>query len=119
MVKAIAPPTDSALLEKNRVLLVKAAQQCGLSLRQNYNSLAPRLVRQVAQYAHARQFKRMRRALPGITLTRRTRAPRIERQLQRVLPDVRERLDELLGRTRRILHQRPKDKNKLYTLHAA
>ena len=43
--KATAPPTDSALLEKSRVLLVKAAQQYGLSLGQNYNRLAPRLVR--------------------------------------------------------------------------
>ena len=30
MAKAIAPPTDSSLLEKSRVLLVKVARQCGL-----------------------------------------------------------------------------------------
>lgn len=99
-------------------MLVKAARQYGLSLRQNYNRLAPRLVRQVAQYAHARQFKRMRRALRAL----RSRVGRVqrdvERQLQRVPLEARERLDELLGRTRRILQQRPKDKNKLYALHA-
>jgi hypothetical protein len=32
--------------------------------------------------------------------------------------DVRVRLDELPGRTCRILQQRPKDKNHLYALHA-
>jgi transposase, IS5 family len=73
--KAIAPPTDLALLEKSRVLLVKAAQQYGLSLRQNYNRLAPRLVCQVAHYAHARQFKRMRRVLRA-AFTRRAPAAR-------------------------------------------
>jgi IS5 family transposase len=89
-----------------------------LELRQNYNRLAPRLVRQVAHYAHARQFKRMRRVLRALR-SRVGRVQRdIERQLQRVPPDVRERLDELLGRTGRILQQRPKDKNKLYALHA-
>lgn len=68
MAKAIAPPTASALLEKNRVLLVKAARQYRLSLRQNYNRLAPRLVRQVAHYAHARQSKRFRRALRALRI---------------------------------------------------
>ncbi|MBK4739411.1 IS5 family transposase, partial [Noviherbaspirillum pedocola] len=118
MAKAIAPPTDSALLEKSRSLLVKAARQYGLALRQNYNRVAPRLARQVAHYAHARQFKRMRRALRALR-SRVGRVQRdIERQLQRVPSASRERLNELLGRTRRILQQRPKDKNKLYALHA-
>jgi IS5 family transposase len=118
MAKAIAPPTDSALLEKSRVLLVKAARQYGLSLRQNYNRLAPRLARQVAHYAYARQFKRMHRALRALR-SRVGRVQRdIERQLQRMSSEARERLHELLGRTRRILQQRTKDKNKLYALHA-
>jgi IS5 family transposase len=118
MAKVIAPPIDSALLEKSRVLLVKAVRQYGLSLRQNYNRLAPRLLCQVAQYAHARQFKRMRRALRALRSRERRVQRDIEWQRQRVPPDVRGRLDELLGRTRRILQQRPKDKNKLYALHA-
>lgn len=118
MAKAIAPPTDSVLLEKSRILLVKAARQYGLALRQNYNRLAPRLAHQVAHYAHARQFKRMRRALRALR-SRVGRVQRdIERQLQRVPAAVREQLNELLGRTRRILQQRPNDKNKLYALHA-
>lgn len=116
MAKAIAPPTDSALLEKSRILLVAAVRQYGLSLRQNNNCLAPRLTRQVAHYAHARQFKRMRRALRALR-SRVGRVQRdIERQLQRVPSAARERLKELLGRTRRILRQN--DKNKLYALHA-
>jgi IS5 family transposase len=42
----------------------------------------------------------------------------IERQLQLVPSSARQRPDELLGRTRRILQQLPNNKNKLYALHA-
>ena len=66
MVKAIAHPTDSALLERSRILLVKAARQYGLALRQNYGRLAPRLACQVAHPALARKFKHMRRALQAL-----------------------------------------------------
>jgi len=34
-----------------------------VELRQSYARLAPRLALQVGRYAHARQFKRMRKAL--------------------------------------------------------
>jgi IS5 family transposase len=118
MTKAIAYPTDSALLERSRTLLVKAARQYGLSLRQNYNRQAPQLAHQVARYAHARQFKRMRRALRALR-TRVGRVQRdIERQLEQVSPAGQARLHDLLDRTRRILLQRPHDRNKLYALHA-
>jgi transposase, IS5 family len=118
MSKAIAHPTDSALLEKCRCLLVSAARRYGLALRQNYNRQAPRLVRQIAHYAHARQFKRMRHDLRAL----RTRVGRVQRDIERQLPrlaaDEQSRLGDLLERTRRILSQRPHDKNKLYALHA-
>lgn len=73
MEKAIAPPADSRLLERSRVHLVNAAQECGLTLRQNYNREGPHLALQVGCYAHARQFKRMRGALR----TLRTRVGRV------------------------------------------
>jgi IS5 family transposase len=63
MPKAVAYPTDSRLLERSRQYLVKAANRCGLKLRQNYNREAPRLAVQVGRYAHAKQFKRMNKAL--------------------------------------------------------
>jgi IS5 family transposase len=118
MEKAIAYPTDSALLERSRQHLVKAAQQWHLRLRQNYNRLAPQLVRQIGQYARARQFKRMRRVLRIL----RTRVGRVHRELERQLDQVpasdRDRLAQLLGATKLILTQQRKDKNKLYALHA-
>jgi IS5 family transposase len=63
MPKAIAHPTDSRLLERCREHLVKAAARHGLKLRQNYNREAPRLAVQIGRYAHAKQYKRMRKTL--------------------------------------------------------
>ena len=63
MPKAIAHPTDSRLLDKSRQHLVKAAEDNGLQLRQNYNRVAPRLAAQIGRYAHAKQFKRLKRVL--------------------------------------------------------
>lgn len=118
MAKAIAAPTDSALLEKSRRLLVTAAHRYGLSLRQNYNRQGPHLAHQVARYAHAKQYKRMRRELRAL----RVRVGRVQRDIERQLVQVpasaQDRLKDLLGRTRRILTQRPHDKNKLYAVHA-
>ena len=118
MPKAVAHPTDSRLLDKSRQHLVKAAEDNGLKLRQNYNRVAPRLAAQIGRYAHAKQFKRMRRAVR----TLRTRVGRVHREVQRqlhVLPEAaRAKVLDLLHRTGRILAQRTKDKNKLYALHA-
>lgn len=118
MPKAVAYPTDSRLLERSRAHLVKAAHDCGLKLRQNYNRQAPRLALQTGRYAHARQFKRMNKALR----TLRSRVGRvwrdIERQKDTVAESARPGLQDLLARTQRILEQRQKDKNKLYALHA-
>ena len=118
MLKAIAHPTDSRLLERSRQHLVKAATEHGLSMRQSYARIAPRLAAQVGRYAHARQFRRMRAALR----TLRSRVGRVHRevarQVERLCEPGKTKLCELLSRTGRILAQRPKDKHKLYALHA-
>jgi IS5 family transposase len=118
MPKAIAHPTDSRLLEKSRQHLVKAAAEHGITLRQNYNRTAPRLAAQIGRYAHAKQFKRMKKALR----TLRTRVGRVQREVARQLDplpeQVQTKVSDLLARTGRILTQRTKDKNKLYALHA-
>jgi len=118
MLKAIAHPTDSRLLERSRQHLVKAAAEHGLSLRQSYARIAPRLAAQVGRYAHARQFRRMKAALR----TLRSRVGRVHRevarQVEHLCEPVKSKLCDLLARTGRILAQRPKDKHKLYALHA-
>lgn len=118
MPKAIAHPTDSRLLEKSRQHLVKVAQEHGLALRQNYNRTAPRLAAQIGRYAHAKQFKRMHKAVR----TLRTRVGRVHREVARHLGRLpeqsRAKVGDLLNRTGRILTQRTKDRNKLYAVHA-
>ena len=118
MDKAIAHPTDSRLLERCREHLVKEAARHGLKLRQNYNREAPRLASQIGRYAHAKQYKRMRRALR----TLRSRVGRVMRDVQRQIGKVAENrragLEDLIAKTKRVLTQGQKDKNKLYALHA-
>jgi IS5 family transposase len=118
MPKAVAHPTDSCLLEKSRQHLVKVVEEYGMALRQNYNRIAPRIAPQIGRYAHAKQFKRVRRAVRSL----RTRVGRVQcegaRQLGTLPEQVQTHVGDLLARTGRILVQRTKDKNKLYALHA-
>jgi IS5 family transposase len=118
MEKAVAYPTDSRLLERSRQHLVKLAGTLGITLRQNYNREAPRLAAQAGRYAHAKQYRRMKAALKSL----RTVVGRVWRDIDRKL----DRQDEvlcakatsILARVKRLLEQKPKDKNKLYSLHA-
>ena len=90
----------------------------GIKLRQNYNREAPRLAAQIGRYAHAKQYRRMKKSLR----TLRSRVGRVMRdvgrQIDRIDPKRQGRAQNLLGRVNRILTQRTKDKNKLYALHA-
>lgn len=118
MEKAVAYPTDSRLLERGRQHLVKLATTLGIRLRQNYNRQAPRLAVQVGRYAHAKQFRRMKATLKSL----RTLVGRVWRDIDRKLDRQDEttvaRAEGILARVKRVLTQKPKDKNKLYSLHA-
>lgn len=127
--KAIAHPTDSRLLEIARHKVVGVARRLGLKLKQTFAHEGKQLRRRAGGYAHAKQFKRLRRVL------RRQRTV-----LGIVLREVRRKLDALLrqpqpgaqapdaltltamatwlDRAERIRTQCPKDKHKLYALHA-
>lgn len=119
MEKNIAHPTDSALLEGLRAKLVSFIQAHQLSLRQSYSRQGPRLAQQVGRYAHAKQFKRMRRSLKRQC----TWVGRLHRELQRqlgALPEEHQaKGQELIRLSKRVIAQakNPKQKNKLYSLH--
>ncbi|NAZ38377.1 IS5 family transposase [Rubellimicrobium sp. CFH 75288] len=118
MEKAIAHPTDSRLLERARAQLVDLAREAGVELRQSYARLAPRLAAQIGRYAHAKQFKRMRKALR----TLRGYTGRVLRDLRRQLDEVpagrlRERVIDKLVLVSRLLHQTPRSTGKIYSLH--
>jgi IS5 family transposase len=63
LTKTIEAAQASRLYEKARRSLVTLAHKAGVRLRQNYNRKAPRLAAQAGRHAHARQFRRMRKAL--------------------------------------------------------
>lgn len=119
--KAIAHPVDSRLLEIARAKVVTAAKRAGISLKQTFAREARRLRRRAGGYAHAKQFRRLRR----VVKRQRTVLGIVLREVHRKLDTAntesgfaRHRLMELLNLAERIRTQQPKDKNKLYALHA-
>ena len=56
--KAIKYPTDSALLQKVRAVLVARAQRVGIMLRQSYERVGAKAYAKASRYAHAKQTKR-------------------------------------------------------------
>ena len=118
MDKSIAHPTDARLYERARAQLVALAAEAGVSLRQSYARLAPRLAVRVGRYAHAKQFKRMGKALR----TLKGYTGRVLRDLRRQLDDIpegelRERILDRLVLVSRLLSQEPKGRDKIYALH--
>ena len=61
--KNITFPTDAKLLYTAIRKLGKAAARRGIRLRQSYIRVAKRAAIKVSRYAHAKQFRRMRREL--------------------------------------------------------
>jgi IS5 family transposase len=131
--KAIAHPVDSRLLEIARHKVVSAAKAAGIALKQTFAAEGKQLRRKAGGYAHAKQFKRLKRAVKR----QRTILGVVMRQVQRKLDaqgqDVAagaapalqpggaralNALKTLLERAERIRTQQRFDKNKLYALHA-
>lgn len=115
--KAIAHPTDSRLYLKAIQILVRQAKRHGIVLRQSHTRLAKAAAVRAGRYAHARQFRRMRRELKKL----RTYLGRVFRDIGRKIAgnaELEARLARLLGLVERLLTQKPKDRNKLYSLHA-
>lgn len=121
--KAIAHPVDSRLLEIARHKVVSAARRAGIVLKQTYAKEGKKLRRQAGGYAHAKQFKRLRRVLKR----QRTILGVVMREVRRKCaapgfttdnPLAQTELMMWLGRAERIRTQQRHDKNKLYALHA-
>lgn len=123
--KAIAHPTGSRLLEVARAKLVEAAKGAGLDLKQTFAKEGQGLSHKAGRYAHARQFKRMHRAIRR----QRTIVGRLGREIERkasaasaIGAAVRESLSEALHKAARLVAQsgqrRSADGPKLYAWHA-
>jgi IS5 family transposase len=131
--KAIAHPVDSRLLEIARHKVVSAARRAGIRCKQTYAQEGKTLRRKAGGYAHAKQFKRLRRTVKR----QRTILGVVMREVQRKLdsdraavaaggaqaheassPKALSDLATLMERAERIRTQQRHTKNKLYALHA-
>lgn len=115
--KAIAHPTDSRLYWKALQILVRQAKRHGVTLRQSHTRLAKAAMVRAGRHAHARQFRRMRRALKQL----RTYLGRVFRDVGRKIAGnaaLESKFARSLGLVERLMAQKPKDKDKLYALHA-
>ena len=119
--KAVAFPTDSRLLEVARHKLVKAAKSVGIELKQTFIKEGKVLRRKSGGYAHAKQYRRLKK----VVRRQRTIVAKLVREIERKMasvvastPQALQGLRTILERVTRVVRQQPKDKGKLYALHA-
>ena len=125
--KAIAHPTDSRLLEIARHKVASAAKRCGIALKQTFAKEGHEPRRKAGGYAHAKQFKRLRRTLRR----QRTVLGALMRHARRGLESISQgfavhqptapaftELTMWLQRAERVRTQERHSKDKLYALHA-
>jgi IS5 family transposase len=116
--KAVAHPTDARLMHRALEKLVALAARSGVKLRQSYRRLAKRAAIMVGRYAHAHQFKRMRRAVKFL----RTRLGRVIRDIRRKIAGdatLTQRFGPLLALAGTVRAQDQRQRgHKVYALHA-
>ncbi|MCL4161775.1 UNVERIFIED_CONTAM: hypothetical protein GTU68_027810 [Idotea baltica] len=111
--KNITHPTDSKLYLKALTKLADAAKHRGIKLRQTYRRVAKREAIKAGRYAHAKQFRRMRRSLKKL----RTMLGRVIRDMHRKVPSPDLTLQNPLRLCERLHAQQKTDTKKLYSLH--
>ena len=105
-------------MHRARERLVRLAKATGVSLRQSYARVGKIALIQHQRYAHAKQFKRAKRALRRI----RTILGRVIRDITRKIaarPELAEIFALPLSLARRVKDQRQRERGrKVYSLHA-
>jgi transposase, IS5 family len=126
--KAIALPVDSRLLERARHKVVSAAKQLSISFKQTFAAEAKELRRKAGGgYAHAKQFKRLKKTVKRQRTILGVVMPEVQRKLDAwvrsnitsITPTLPYRALQIwLKRGQRIRRQQRSNKNKLYALLA-
>ena len=112
--KNITFPTDAKLYYRMREKLVLAAEDRGIMLRQSYARVGKILLLKQSRYAHAKQYRRSKRA-----------TKKLKTQLGRVIRDIERKfevhsdpkLQELILLANRLYFQKRDDKGKVYSIH--
>lgn len=110
--KAITFPTDTKLHAKIAAKVVKMAKKAGIKLRQSYRLTVPKLLQAQRGWRQVKGRKRARKAARKL----RTIAGRLVRELERKLGG-KPRWRKQLALFKRVLAQKKKDKDKIYSLH--
>ena len=111
--KDIRFPTDARLYDRMREVLVSAAKETGVELRQSYERVGKKALRRQQNYGHAKQFNRMKRE----TRRLKTFLGRVTRDIERkISTDDTEILNKIIL-AKRILSQEKDSKNKVYSVH--
>ena len=112
-------PTDARLMNRGREILVRLAKKHGVRLRQSYARVGKFALIDHQRYAHAKQFKRARRALK-----------KLKTYLGRVIRDIDRKIEgdvwlkemvfgPILSLARRVRNQQQRQRGpKVYSLHA-
>ena len=112
--KEIRFPTDARLYDRARQRLVASAKERGIRLRQNYNRKSKQMLYWQSRYSHARQMKRAKACSRKL----RNYLGRVLRDIERNCHKPDRALQSLMDIGTRIYHQKQKDKNKIYSVHA-
>ena len=120
--KAIAHPTDSRLLEMARHKLVEAAKSAGIALKQTFVKEGKHLTRMAGRYAHAKQFRRMKKSISRQRTIVAKLARQIESRMSTLAHAVKSVVSDVLSKAQRIVTQSQTPKShgipKLYSWHA-
>ena len=117
MEKNVSYPTDTKLLNKARENLVKLCSENGIKLRQTYARVGPQAAFKAGRYAHAKQFKRMRKQVKKLKVYLGRTIRDTERQLPNQAEQILKLFNDQLELSKRLLVQNKTSKNKLYSLH--
>ena len=115
--KNITFPTDAKLYNKARQQLIQVAKEQNITLRQTYDKACRELIPKIGRYGHAKQYKRMRKAIKQVKgfLGRVLRD--IDRQVKRQGLTLTQKQEDTLNQAYQLLKQTRQSKNKLYSLH--
>lgn len=111
--KNVRYPTDSRLYNRMREKLVKQAMKENINLRQTYKRLSSTALHKQSSYASAQQFKRARKECKKL----KTYLGRVVRDIKRKKTKASEVLEGYLNLAEKLLFQKTKDKNKIYSIH--
>ena len=115
--KNITYPTDTKLYKKGIDLIVQAAKNSNISLKQTYKFVSKKALFKAGCYYRAKQMKRAGKETKKL----KTYLGRVSRDFERKMEGISELHDlysSLLSQVNQVLTQTKNSKNKLYSYHA-